>query len=79
VSVSHWSAYQSEINFRDPKMFIPERWLGDPRYDGDAKEVLQPFSIGPRNCLGKKRVFMSPKPRIENQSLTLVRLQSRLC
>ncbi|KAJ4312861.1 hypothetical protein N0V84_009715 [Fusarium piperis] len=54
VSVSHWSAYQSEMNFRDPKMFVPERWLDDPRYDGDAKEVLQPFSIGPRNCLGKK-------------------------
>lgn len=42
------------MNFRDPEMFVPERWLGDPRYDGDAKEVLQPFSIGPRNCLGKK-------------------------
>ncbi|KAJ4235446.1 hypothetical protein NW757_013557 [Fusarium falciforme] len=57
VSVSHWSAYQSEINFRDPKIFVPERWLGDPRYDGDAKEVLQPFSIGPRNCLGKNLAY----------------------
>ncbi|KAM0425583.1 hypothetical protein ACHAPT_009114 [Fusarium lateritium] len=54
VSVSHWSAYQSQTNFRDPKMFAPERWLDDPRFAGDSKEVLQPFSMGPRNCLGKK-------------------------
>lgn len=54
VSVSHWSAYHSPRNFHMPDDFIPERWLDDPRFNIDDKEVLQPFSYGPRNCLGKK-------------------------
>ena len=54
VSVSQWSAYHSARNFKDPDKFIPERWLGDPAFSGDVKEVLQPFSTGPRNCIGKK-------------------------
>jgi len=47
--------------FRNPKhwadadKFIPERWLGeDERYANDQRQVLQPFSFGPRNCIGKK-------------------------
>lgn len=39
--------------------FIPERWLDDPRFAGDAKRALQPFSVGPRNCIGKKYVIRS--------------------
>lgn len=33
---------------------MPERWLNDPRFSNDVKDVLQPFQFGPRNCLGKK-------------------------
>ncbi|KAL4809783.1 benzoate 4-monooxygenase cytochrome P450 [Aspergillus unguis] len=53
VSVNHWATYHNEKNFRDPFDFVPERWLGDPRYEGDNKKAMNPFSIGPRNCLGK--------------------------
>lgn len=56
VSVSHWSTYQSERNFRDADKYVPERWLGDERYATDEKNALQPFSVGPRNCIGKKWV-----------------------
>ena len=42
------------IAYDDPEEFVPERWLGDPRFDSDKKEALQPFSVGPRNCIGKK-------------------------
>ncbi|KAK2685467.1 hypothetical protein QWA68_015697, partial [Fusarium oxysporum] len=52
VSVPHWSAYHCAQNFRDPDSFRPERWLNDSCYAGDSKDVLQPFSHGPRNCLG---------------------------
>jgi cytochrome P450 len=54
VSVPHWAAFHSESNFRDADNFVPERWLGDVCYSNDSKDVLQPFSTGPRNCIGKK-------------------------
>ncbi|KAI0181795.1 benzoate 4-monooxygenase cytochrome P450 [Hypoxylon sp. FL1284] len=38
--------------FRDAKKFVPERWLGDERYVSDARELFQPFSSGPLNCIG---------------------------
>jgi cytochrome P450 len=54
VYVSQHAANHSERNFRDPEAYVPERWLGDERYAGDQRDVVNPFSFGPRNCLGKK-------------------------
>jgi cytochrome P450 len=52
------SANHSPSNFTDPAKFVPERWLDDTseyeRYANDRREVFQPFSVGPRNCIGKK-------------------------
>jgi cytochrome P450 len=53
--VHHYASYHSLSNFALPEEFIPERWLDtDPRFAEDKKDVLNPFSLGPRNCLGKK-------------------------
>jgi cytochrome P450 len=54
--MAYFSAFRAQSNFADADSFIPERWLEekDPRFEMDKKEVLQPFSYGPRNCLGKK-------------------------
>ncbi|KAF7889627.1 uncharacterized protein EAF02_002042 [Botrytis sinoallii] len=43
-------------NFADPDTFDPARWSTAPpdKYKHDDKAAFQPFSIGPRNCLGKK-------------------------
>ncbi|KAF3395109.1 Isotrichodermin C-15 hydroxylase, partial [Talaromyces pinophilus] len=57
VSVSHWSAYHSAQNFLLPNSFIPERWLDDQRFVDDKQDILQPFSYGPRNCLGKNLAY----------------------
>ncbi|KKA20160.1 Cytochrome P450 [Rasamsonia emersonii CBS 393.64] len=55
VGVHQWATYRSERNFRDANSFIPERWLdNDARFADDDKKAFQPFSYGPRNCLGKK-------------------------
>jgi cytochrome P450 len=48
----------SSQNFTEPDAFIPERWLAD-EYEGQLFDkrrhgALQPFSVGPRNCIGKK-------------------------
>jgi cytochrome P450 len=53
ISVHHWSTYRSKANFKHPDKFIPERWLGDPIYQGDVRGAYQPFSYGPRDCLGR--------------------------
>jgi cytochrome P450 len=56
VYVTQWAAYHSSNNFADPYSFEPERWLKETpdRYANDNRKVLQPFSVGPRNCLGRK-------------------------
>lgn len=69
VGIPHRAAYQSELNFSEPLQFLPERWLEkrDPKFERDRRSVLQPFSAGPRACLGKKFVLLfqapSPHPR----------------
>ncbi|KAI1066538.1 hypothetical protein LB506_008109 [Fusarium annulatum] len=57
VSVPHQSAYLSAYNFKDPRKFVPERWLGDTKYASDNRDVLQPFSAGPRDCIGKSFAY----------------------
>ncbi|KAG4424660.1 hypothetical protein IFR04_002193 [Cadophora malorum] len=52
VATSHLGTYHSPRNFKDPLEFHPERFLGDKNYAGDDLAALQPFSAGPRNCIG---------------------------
>ncbi|KAI0193809.1 cytochrome P450 [Astrocystis sublimbata] len=52
VSVHPTAAYRSPANFTNPDEFVPERWLGDPKYKDDVRDAHQPFSVGPRNCIG---------------------------
>lgn len=48
------------MNFQNPLRFVPERWIEDspeyPDYANDRKKAFEPFSTGPRNCIGKKLV-----------------------
>ncbi|KAL1626886.1 hypothetical protein SLS56_006614 [Neofusicoccum ribis] len=53
VYVSQFAAYHSAVNFVSPDAFLPERWMGGPEFESNRRDVLQPFSFGPRNCLGK--------------------------
>ncbi|KAH2272658.1 hypothetical protein KXW63_008868 [Aspergillus fumigatus] len=59
VSMSLWSTFHSSGNFHNPDSFVPERWLASPEEEAsrcftmDKKEAFQPFSYGPRNCLGQ--------------------------
>jgi cytochrome P450 len=46
--------YTHPDNFRNPLQFLPERWMGDPAYEDDQRQCLQPFSVGSRDCVGKK-------------------------
>ncbi|KAL0932145.1 cytochrome p450 [Colletotrichum truncatum] len=57
VMVSQWSIYHNDKYFSEPNSFIPERWLGDPRFENDDRSALQPFSFGPRNCIGRNLAY----------------------
>ncbi|KAF2810069.1 pisatin demethylase [Mytilinidion resinicola] len=57
VCVSSWAASHNPKNFVDPDTFIPERWL-DSKYDSDVKKASQPFSLGPRGCIGRNLTYV---------------------
>lgn len=58
VSVPQLATNHSSRNFTDPEEFIPERHLNDPRYASDDRSAMQPFSFGPRNCIGRNLAFV---------------------
>jgi cytochrome P450 len=62
VSVHQWSVVHDEKYFHRPAEFIPERWIKGEKASqmGDRLEASQPFSYGPRGCLGKKYVAYPP-------------------
>lgn len=47
-----------------PESFAPERWLCSPSplssnpYTDDDKSVHHPFSLGPRNCIGRNLAYL---------------------
>ncbi|CAF9942779.1 MAG: hypothetical protein ALECFALPRED_010018 [Alectoria fallacina] len=57
VGVNSWATFRSKDNFRDPESFIPERWLDHEAYKDDQRAAFQPFSYGPRNCIGKTLAY----------------------
>lgn len=56
VGVWQWAANHYSDNFVEPFAYRPERFLAgeNSAFAADKREALQPFSYGPRNCIGKK-------------------------
>ncbi|KAK7935354.1 hypothetical protein PG985_000849 [Apiospora marii] len=59
VSIQAYSINRDPRYFHAPTEFQPERWLPDASTDpsspfwGDKRQALQPFSMGPRSCMGQ--------------------------
>ncbi|CAK7217723.1 hypothetical protein SBRCBS47491_003267 [Sporothrix bragantina] len=54
LTVCHYAMFHNPRNFALPDDFVPERWLGeDERFANDHRDAFQPFSYGPRNCIGR--------------------------
>ncbi|KAF9877225.1 trichothecene c-15 hydroxylase [Colletotrichum karsti] len=62
LGIWQYSIYHNPAKFLLPDSFIPDRWLDDKRFDYDEKALHQPFSYGPRNCIGMKCVSLVFKP-----------------
>ena len=51
VSTNPFAASMLSANFQDPWTFDPGRWIG--QNTRDQLDASQPFSLGPRACLGR--------------------------
>ncbi|KAF3760410.1 benzoate 4-monooxygenase cytochrome P450, partial [Cryphonectria parasitica EP155] len=58
VSTNPVAASLSPRNFTEPLAFKPERWLGTDPQSEDILAATQPFSVGPRGCLGRNLAWM---------------------
>ena len=59
VGVPNFSIFRDEASFAKAHDYIPERWIPDaaPGINEEsvkrAQQAFQPFSLGPRHCIGK--------------------------
>ncbi|KAH6957904.1 cytochrome P450 [Ilyonectria sp. MPI-CAGE-AT-0026] len=59
VAVAPWVATHSPLNFHEPDLFKPERWLGeDKKFSNDRLNASLPFGTGPRVCIGRNLAYL---------------------
>ncbi|KAF1968697.1 cytochrome P450 monooxygenase-like protein [Bimuria novae-zelandiae CBS 107.79] len=58
IGVTSYAASRSSYNFKHPDVFAPQRHLDDPEFKDDNRSVIQPFSVGPRNCIGQTMAWL---------------------
>ncbi|KAE8152566.1 cytochrome P450 [Aspergillus avenaceus] len=77
IRMTHWATYYSPENFSRPNEYIPERWLeNETGFANDRKDALQPFHVGPRNCLGRNLAYMEMRLAV---ALVLWHFDLELC
>lgn len=57
VSIANYPMYYNSRNFTDPFSFKPERFLEPEKFPRDRIDAVQPFSAGPRDCIGKNLAY----------------------
>ncbi|KAK1995931.1 cytochrome P450 monooxygenase [Colletotrichum falcatum] len=57
VDINMWAVHHDPNSFTLPDSFVPERWLGDERFKNDRLDAVEPFSAGPRNCIGRNLAY----------------------
>ncbi|XXG95002.1 hypothetical protein Hte_001262 [Hypoxylon texense] len=57
VAVWQWAINHDSHFWTEPDTFAPERFMGDAKFKTDQLEAMQPFSVGPRNCIGRNLAY----------------------
>ncbi|PON25277.1 cytochrome P450 [Trichoderma gamsii] len=57
IDIWYWTMFHYPEYWTQAEDFIPERWLGDSRFEHDKRQIFTPFSVGPRNCIGKNLAY----------------------
>ncbi|RYP44053.1 hypothetical protein DL768_009447 [Monosporascus sp. mg162] len=57
VAVWHWAISRDPNFWSEPHTFHPERFMGDPKFKNDHLDAMQPFSYGPRDCIGRSLAY----------------------
>ncbi|KAK9413548.1 putative Cytochrome P450 [Seiridium unicorne] len=57
TAVWQWAINHDPNHWTKPMEFHPERFLEDPAFKGDKLDAMQPFSTGPRNCIGRNLAY----------------------
>ncbi|KAI1775648.1 cytochrome P450 ClCP1 [Hypoxylon cercidicola] len=57
VAVWQYAINHDAHFWTQPYSFAPERFMGDPKFKTDQLEAMQPFSVGPRNCIGRNLAY----------------------
>jgi len=60
ISIAPYAISRDPRYFTNPESFIPERWI-DPEFKLDrtlGRVAFQPFSLGPRGCIGRNMAYM---------------------
>jgi len=66
VGVNQWAANHAATNFSNPSEFHAERWMNDEKFASDDRRARQPFSTGPRNCIGKNLAYAEMRLLVAN-------------
>jgi cytochrome P450 len=61
VSAQCYTTQRDPDVFRNPDIFLPERWLDTREQTSESKTLFMPFSLGPRACLGKNLAMLELK------------------
>lgn len=53
VAFNQYAAYRDPAYFSEPTKFNPQRWVDPASVSAHNADVFRPFSVGPRDCIGK--------------------------